>query len=161
MTDFDIKRTRCCFTGHRPEKLIWSEADTVSFLRREIASAVDDGYFVFISGMSRGVDIWAAEEVLRLRGDGAGVKLVCAVPFEGFEKQWSGDWQMRYHDILAQADLNCLISPEYTRSVYHDRNRWMVDRSARLIAVYDGSPGGTRYTVEYAAKNGLDIHMMK
>ena len=37
------------------------------------------------------------------------------------------------------------------------RNRYMVDRSSRLIAVYDGMLGGTMYTLTYAMKQGLDI----
>ena len=39
----------------------------------------------------------------------------------------------------------------------HQRNRYMVDRSSLLIAAYDGTAGGTRYTVEYARSRGLQI----
>ena len=39
------------------------------------------------------------------------------------------------------------------------RNRYMVDRSSRLIAVYNGVPkGGTFQTLTYAIKGGLAIH---
>lgn len=37
-------------------------------LEKEIRQAIADGFNVFISGMARGVDIWAAESVLRLLG---------------------------------------------------------------------------------------------
>ena len=37
------------------------------------------------------------------------------------------------------------------------RNRYLIDHADCLIAVYDGQPGGTRYTVEYAQKKGLYI----
>ena len=33
----------------------------------------------------------------------------------------------------------------------------MGDRSSLLIAVYNGTPGGTRYTVRYAMSQGIDI----
>ena len=33
----------------------------------------------------------------------------------------------------------------------------MVDHAALLIAAFDGSTGGTRYTVEYAMRRGLEI----
>lgn len=33
----------------------------------------------------------------------------------------------------------------------------MVDNCSRLICYYDGSNGGTRYTVEYAQSKGLPI----
>ena len=33
----------------------------------------------------------------------------------------------------------------------------MVDHSSLLIAAFDGSAGGTRYTVEYAMRRRLDV----
>lgn len=33
----------------------------------------------------------------------------------------------------------------------------MVDHAARLIAVFDGQDGGTRRTVEYALRSGLEV----
>ena len=44
---------RCCFTGHRPEKLHMPESAVISGLEREIRKAIDDGFTVFISGMAR------------------------------------------------------------------------------------------------------------
>ena len=37
------------------------------------------------------------------------------------------------------------------------RDRYMVDHASLLIAAFDGSAGGTRYTVEYAMRRGLDV----
>ena len=37
------------------------------------------------------------------------------------------------------------------------RDRYMVDHASLLIAAFDGSPGGTQYTVQYAMSRGLDI----
>ncbi len=88
------KRThRVCFTGDRPEKLKQPESVIVKALETAIKEAIADGKNVFISGMARGVDIWAAEIVLRLRKEGANVKLICASPYEGFERRWSAEWQ--------------------------------------------------------------------
>ena len=36
-------------------------------------------------------------------------------------------------------------------------NRWMVEHASRLIAIFDGSPGGTAHTVRLAENQGLDI----
>ena len=33
----------------------------------------------------------------------------------------------------------------------------MVDHAERIIAVYDGTLGGTMYTVTYALKRGLEL----
>ncbi|MBR3438062.1 MAG: WYL domain-containing protein [Clostridia bacterium] len=40
------------------------------------------------------------------------------------------------------------------------RNKWMVDHSNWLIAVYNGSAGGTKNTIEYAKKEGIEIHII-
>ena len=40
------------------------------------------------------------------------------------------------------------------------RNRYMVDRSARLIAVYDGRLGGTMYTIQSAMKRELEVVLL-
>ena len=91
MTGQENSRHCCCFTGHRPEKLSCSEAKVTSWLEKEIRQAIADGFITFISGMARGVDIWASEIVLRLRDEGKPIYLICASPFEGFERSWSDD----------------------------------------------------------------------
>ena len=91
MTESEKKLHRVCFTGHRPEKLFQPESVVKDNLEREIKAALADGMNVFISGMARGVDIWAAEIVLKLRKKNPEIKLICASPFEGFEESWKAD----------------------------------------------------------------------
>lgn len=154
----ELRLHRCCFTGHRPEKLLVSEHRIQYRLEQEIRKAAAEGYTVFISGMARGVDIWAAEIVLKLRREGLFVRLICASPFPGFEMGWPGNRQMRYRSVLTQADLTRFICPSYSKDCFSIRNRWMVNHSSRIIAVYNGTPGGTRNTIDYARQCGLSIH---
>jgi len=58
---------------------------------KQIRQAIADGLIVYISGMARGVDIWAAQIVIRLRSEGYPVKLICDCPYDGFEKDWNQD----------------------------------------------------------------------
>lgn len=143
-------RYRCCFTGHRPEKLGCSEATAKAKLCHAIDEAIQDGYVIFISGMARGVDIWGAELVLERRATNPALHLICALPYAGFEQRWSPQWQMRYQEILQQVDLIKVICPSYSKAAFQKRNEWMVDHSSRLIAIYNGTPSGTRNTIEYA-----------
>lgn len=99
------KLHRCCFTGHRPEKLNRPEREIKLELKKEICRVLEDNFTVFISGMARGVDIWAAEIVLQLRKDGIPVRLICACPYPGFERNLSNIWKTRYTAILNAADL--------------------------------------------------------
>jgi len=161
MTESEKRMHRCCFTGHRPEKLTASERDIKRALEKEIRQAIADDMTVFISGMARGVDIWAAEIVLELRKAGMPLRLICASPYEGFEKSWSAEWQQRYNTILAEADLVRFICKGYSRACFQIRNEWMVDHSNRVIAVYNGEKGGTKNTIEYANRHGVLVVSME
>jgi len=151
----ELRKHRCCFTGHRPEKLHESEEEIKSRLSVAINAAIEDGFSVFISGMARGVDIWAAEVVLDLKETHPEIKLVAASPYLGFEKGWSASWQERYNSILAQSDAVRFICPGYNKRCFLIRNEWMVDRSSLLIAYYDGEAGGTHNTIRYAAEHNV------
>ena len=70
----------CSFTGHRPERLAISEEKAISWLKEQIEIAVAEGYTEFLSGMQRGVDIWAAEAVLELKKSGKPVRLIEVSP---------------------------------------------------------------------------------
>lgn len=155
MTGEENRQQCACFTGHRPEKLERMHWLIKRDLKKEILRAIDDGITVFISGMARGVDIWAAEIVLSLRKSGKHIKLICASPFPGFEARWDKDWKDRYNVIMAAADHTVFVCKGYSRSCFQIRNEWMVDRSARVIAVYNGEPGGTKNTIEYARRQGI------
>lgn len=156
-TEEELRKHRCCFTGHRPEKLGAPEWEIKAALKKEIRTAIIEGYTVFISGMARGVDLWAAELVLELRERGEAVRLICAVPYPGFERRWEQTWQEKYRNVMEKADLVRTICPGYSKSCFQVRNRWMVDHSSRVIAVYNGTGGGTRNTLEYAAGRGVAI----
>ena len=156
-TEEEKIRHRCCFTGHRPEKLKVSEGKIKAALKKEIRAAVSEGYSVFISGMARGVDLWAAEQVLDLRERGEVLRLICAVPYPGFELRWEKSWQEKYHRVMKQADFIRYVCYGYSKNCFQLRNQWMVDHSSRVIAVYNGAGGGTRNTVEYAGACGIPV----
>lgn len=152
MSEQELRRHRCCFTGHRPKRLGMPESEVIFSLKEEIRTAIADGFQTFISGMARGVDLWAAEIVLAFRDEGMKVRLICASPYQGFESRWSREWQERYRRVMERADLVRFICPGYSRDCFQRRNQWMVDHSARVIAVYNGQPSGTRNTIEYARR---------
>ena len=156
-TETELRKHRCCFTGHRPEKLSRTERAIKSDLKKEIKLAIKDGYTVYLTGMARGTDLWAAEIVLALRKRNKDLKLICAVPYEGFELRWSEHWQNLYRKMLAEADLVKVIGNGYHPSIFQIRNEWMVDRSSRVIAVYNGQPGGTRNTICYADRHSIPV----
>ena len=148
------RRYCCCFTGHRPGKLHRSEEATITALSVAIDKAIAAGYTIFISGMAKGIDIWAAEIVLDRRSQNPDIKLVCAVPYPGFEIRKRGEWTNRLLRIMFTADTTKFIREKYSRDVFQIRNIWMVDHSSLLIAAYDGEAGGTKNTIDYALREG-------
>ncbi len=156
MTD-DLRRTRCCFTGHRPQFLKRPEDDIKVDLENSILKAVSEGCTTFISGMAYGVDIWAAEIVVRLMERDPRLHLVAAIPFPGFDEGWEEDWRERYRRLLSRAEYVKVLEPAYRPWAFQKRNEWMVSHSAKVIAVYNGQPGGTRNTIRYARRRNVPV----
>lgn len=151
------------FTGYRPSKLpFFGEDDPLCVALKQrifdtINSLAESGADEFFSGMALGVDTWAAEAVIKLREERPGIKLTALLPCHGQESKWNYAEQQRYHNILKQCDKVVYASEQYTSSCMHQRNRMLVDSCDVLVAVYDGRSGGTRYTCEYACKQGKKI----
>ena len=160
-TGEDRRKTRCCFTGHRLQKLTRPVDDIKVDLENEILQAIADGYRTFITGMARGTDIWAGKIVIRLKDRFPDIRLIAAIPFPSFYEGWDAAWREKYEKLLSAADLVKIISEEYRDNVYQQRNEWMVDHSSRVIAVYDGSAGGTRNTIRYARSSGVSVKCLR
>lgn len=156
----------CAFTGYRPQKLPYGDDEASEGCRSlkqrmfcEILQLTRKGVRTFITGMARGVDTWAAEIVLELRDalPELGIQLWAAIPYRRQASAWSEADRQRREDILARADKVEHISLDYFRGALQKRNRWMVDHADYLLAVYDGKPGGTKFTIDYACKKGVQI----
>lgn len=151
---------RVSFTGYRPQKLpFFSEDDPmcVDLKRRiykEIEKLHESGAADFYSGMALGVDIWCAEAVLKLREAHPDVKLTAVVPCRGQEVKWNPADQQRYHVVLKKCDKVMCLSEKYTPDCMKKRNSALVDLCDVLVAVFDGKPGGTKQTVDLAARRG-------
>ena len=157
------EKKTCCFTGHRPSKIGFSESsEEMTDLKNSIASEIlglinDHGVRHFISGMALGIDTYAAETVLKLREIYPDITLECAVPCRTQSKKWSAANRERYNDILLKADKVTVLHEYYNYTCMHDRDRYMVDNSDMVLAVWNGTPGGTAFTVNYARENSKEI----
>ncbi len=161
MTELEKRQKRCCFTGHRPQKLHRAESDIKKDLEEAIREAISSGYRTFITGMAYGVDIWAGEIVVRLREANPELHLIAAIPFPDFSTRWSNDWKRRYDSLLENADLIKYICPSYNAGAYQRRNEWMVDHSTHVIAVFNGEKSGTKNTIDYARKCEIEIEIIQ
>lgn len=162
----DSSRT-CCFTGHRPEKLPWGldEADfrcsaIKRSLSRELERLYRRGFRHFISGMAMGCDLYFAEAALELREKYPDLIVEGAVPCPTQADRWPEAQRCRWREILDRCNLESVVQQNYDRYCMLRRNRYMVDRSAAILAVFDGSSGGTQYTLNYAMDKKLEILLL-
>lgn len=160
----------CAFTGHRPRALPWgvNEGDPRCLAAKErldeaVVRAYELGYRHFICGMAQGADLYFGEAVARLRLIHPDLTLEGAVPFPEQCKRWPLSDQRRYYDLLDRCDMETLIQQSYTPQCMHRRNRYMVDHSSRLIALYNGrgERGGTLSTLHYAMEQGVEIDIIE
>lgn len=158
------KENTCCFSGHRPEKLPWhnNERDKRCVqLRQKLYDVVlalyFSGIFHFVCGMARGSDFYFAEAVLSLRRDYENVTLEAVIPCEEQAKNWSETDRNRYYQLISECDTETLLQSAYTHDCMLRRNRYMVDHACVLVAVFDGTFGGTLHTVNYALRKELEI----
>ena len=156
----------CCFTGHRPLKLPWGYDENnekclclKQILKEQIAELSQKGVRLFLTGMADGVDIYAAEAVIELKREHPEwkIKLIGIIPYAGQEGCSGTKYYARYQNILQNADRYFVLSPHYTQDCLLERNRFMVDQSKYVLAVYNGEKGGTGYTINYARQKNRDI----
>lgn len=158
------RQESCCFTGHRPGKLPWGyneQDERCLALKRRIADAVEaayeQGYRHFLCGMAQGCDLYFCECVLALRARQPDVTVEAAIPCPTQADAWPAAQRERYRHLVEACDMETLVSARYTPSCMQRRDRYMVDHASLLIAAFDGTAGGTRYTVEYAMRRGVSV----
>ena len=94
---------RCCFTGHRPDKIELGEKEIKPLLEKAIDEAISEGFVTFITGMAMGTDIWAAEIVLDRKKKNKNLHLICALPHPGFESRRNFTEKIRFSKIIKNA----------------------------------------------------------
>lgn len=143
-----------CFTGHRPNKLGGYKPDAILNMKVKAALSLAINEFAdkhgrnnvsFITGMALGVDQWAADILID-----EDLPFIAAIPCKGQESQWPEKAQDHYHFILSLATQVVCLAEKYTHECMNDRNRWMVDHADHVLAIWDGTPGGTGQCVGYA-----------
>lgn len=156
MTEQEKRMHRCCFSGHRAEKLQASESEIKAWLECRITGAIAEGYVTFLTGMGMGVDIWAAQIIARRKVQNPALHLIAVIPYPGFEARWSKDWQNRYQELLKQADVVRYMADHYTPDALEKRTAFLLNHSACVIAYYNGEVGTTRSLIDQAYRQGLE-----
>lgn len=145
-------------TGHRPNKFQggydYYHPQRIWIREQMKRTLVDLNADKTRSGMALGIDQDFAQVSLELA-----IPFTAALPFIGQESRWPKSSQDYYWWLIERADDVVVVSPgEYSAQKMQVRNEWMVNHCDVLLAVWDGSDGGTGNCVRYADRVGRLIH---
>lgn len=140
------------FTGHRTYQ---GEADEA--LREAVEALYDEGVRTFRVGMAEGFDLAAGAAVVALSERHEDVVIEAIVPFPAFALRFGVCDKVLYDSVIASADVVLYADMAYHRAIFHRRNDMLVEGADVVVAWYDGSRGGTDYTIRRAHKLGCRI----
>lgn len=144
------------FTGHRNNKLGGYKIPnpTYIYVCQQIEKTLKELQpEKVITGMALGTDQWTANIAIKLN-----IPFLAAIPFTGQEKAWPEASQRTYHLLLRKAAEQIIVCEGgYAASKMQTRNEFMVNQCDILIAVWDGTTGGTENCVKYAESIGKKI----
>lgn len=141
-------------TGHRPHKLGGYGEDVFARLTRYAMHGLKalEPYHV-ISGMALGWDQAVAMAAVQLS-----IPFTAACPFEDMHAKWPRQHWPRFLWLHEQAQHVEYVSPgAYAPWKMQARNVWMVNKATRMLALWDGSAGGTENCLDHALLMGVPM----
>lgn len=161
--------TSCAISGHRPTRFKFGYKETHTgckrlkrVMREQFDLLYQQGVREFYVGGALGVDMWAAEILLRMKEQSAYSDLLLhmVLPFAGHDANWDERSRERLRFIMRHcADTVVIGIPgQLPLACYKLRNQYLVDHADCLLAVYDSDRSirsGTGQTVHYAQRQGL------
>lgn len=164
------RRVSVAFTGYRPSKLPYLN-DLNSPETRALYQAIYDeferlvlrDYRFFLTGGALGCDLLAAEAAVALKKKYFRKHIVheLCIPCYDHDAKWEEKDKRRLEEIKKSSIVTYVSDSDYFNGCMQKRNRYMVDTSSVLVAVYDGIKGGTKNTVEYAQKQNKKLIVIR
>lgn len=167
------------FTGHRPDKLFGTyeiNNDRAKLLMSELMKVIEQliqekNVTRFVSGGALGTDQLAFMAVHQMKKKYPTIENILAVPFANQAAVWKKETDIkRYEKIKQLADTTVYVDEidhynvdkkveigEYSARKLQLRNIYMVDQSDIVVAVFDGTEGGTKNCLNYAVKKEKEI----
>jgi uncharacterized phage-like protein YoqJ len=149
-----------CGTGHRPDKLggytneVFSKGVCIAI--RGLVNALAESPTPIervISGGALGWDQMLAQAAVEIK-----LPLELALPFPGFEDRWPQQSKAYLHSLMHLADKVTFVKDgPYAGWKMQARNEYMVDHSDLVLALWNGTMGGTANCITYAEKKQKPI----
>ena len=142
-------------TGHRPDKIGGYGIAVANELHRLAKQSLRVHWpDLVVTGMALGWDMAVAEAAIDLK-----IPFVAAVPFRGQQSAWPFSSQERYNHLLKKAhEIVVVCEGGYAAWKMQRRNEYMVDRATEILALWNGTPGGTANCIDYANRCRKPVH---
>jgi uncharacterized phage-like protein YoqJ len=150
-------------TGHRPDKLggyhdLSNLSAPIKFHMQCFFS--EKNPLRIVSGMALGTDQWAVEMALDLE-----IKVLALIPCTNHDLMWPLHAQNKYRELLSRVEksggqVEYVSSGPYDPRCMHRRNVEIVERSTEMLAIWNGSKGGTSDCVRLARNACLPITVL-
>jgi uncharacterized phage-like protein YoqJ len=142
-------------TGHRPYRLALrsSQVPLLDAFARDVLTEMAPTKVII--GMQRGWDTACARACAQLT-----IPFIAAVPWKGFDADWGAEDKAFLVTLLSVAETVKYISPpgQYDPKKLMLRNRWIVDNSNQMLALWDGmDDGGTAAAIRFARTQGVPV----
>lgn len=144
-------------TGHRPDKL--GGYDTPNPLYDIVVKGLVSAFELYkpayvITGMALGVDQWAAEICINME-----IPFVAALPFRNQDQKWLPKSKAKFHWLLSKASHQYVICDgDYEPWKMQERNKWMINSCHLVVAVWNGTTGGTANCLGYAHSMNKQVY---
>lgn len=141
-------------TGHRPNKLGgYSQEAQDKLVTLARVALLELKPASVITGMALGWDTAVAIACQKLA-----IPYTAAIPFRGQQLAWPAQSQRQWEELLEDAmNVKIVCEGEYAPWKMQVRNEWMVDNADRVLALWNGTKGGTANCVAYAEKKSKPI----
>lgn len=151
-----MKQNIVACTGHRPAKTggYSDEAhDRLTRLAENCLSRLEPK--LVIVGGALGWDQACAQACANLK-----IPFQVYYPFRNYDARWPQASRDKADQIHRHAELCVYVTegyPDYHPGLLHARNHAMVNASELVLALYNGTSGGTQKCVDYARSRGRVI----
>lgn len=138
-------------TGHRPHKMgNPRRGDLLAFAIIKIFHLKPN---TVICGLANGWDLACGEAALKF-----GIPLWTVSPFAGHADRWHIHDRLRRDFLIDHADEHKELYADYQPAAYRWRNIWMVNNCQEVLALFNGTEGGTKNCMDYAKSQQRKIH---
>lgn len=126
----------CCFIDYNLFENNENQTTYKQKLKEKIESLIKDYYVIhFISGVSRGFEQLAAENIIELKNVYPKITLEAVLPYENFPVDWSKEERDKYYFIMEKIDKETLLQYHYTKDCIRKKNVYIINKSNFIIVL--------------------------